>query len=184
MKFIDEEFGEVVVRRNALSRGLRFSVAPNGQLRVSAPKGISDRMILRALESSRHEIGAKLGISRESEMKKRQRVDKIEVLRSKAKQFLPVRLQELAELGGFAYQKVRLAHTSSRWGSCSGSGTISLNIALMNLPPILIDYVLIHELSHTRQMNHSADFWKEVEKYDRNYKRHRKMLKMYSPNVL
>ncbi|MDR2063462.1 MAG: M48 family metallopeptidase [Candidatus Nomurabacteria bacterium] len=183
MTFIDEEFGEVVVRKSALSRRFSFSVAPSGGLRISAPCGVSERSILRALNAARREINTKLGITSESEMKKRQRADKIELLQSKARRILPERLQELARLGDFKYEKVRFSHSSSRWGSCSGKGTISLNIALMQLPPVLIDYVLIHELAHTRQMNHSAVFWKEVERCDKNYKRHRKMLKLHSPHV-
>ncbi|MDR2336699.1 MAG: M48 family metallopeptidase [Candidatus Nomurabacteria bacterium] len=183
MTFVDDEFGEIVVRKNALSKAVRFSVGANGILRISAPKWVSDKSILRALDASRAEIGLRLGIAKESEMTKRKRADKIDLLRGKAKRFLPVRLRELAKLGGFTYEKVRFSHSSSRWGSCSNNGTISLNIALMKLPPALIDYVLIHELAHTRQMNHSADFWQEVEKYDRNYKKHRKMLKLHSPNV-
>jgi predicted metal-dependent hydrolase len=173
----------VVVRRSAVSRAVRFSVAPDGRLRISAPKWVSDRAILKALAKSRGEIAARLGVTKESEMKRRQKADKVEALRAKAKRILPARLKELAERGGFSYEKVRFSHSSSRWGSCSSNGTVSLNIALMKLPAVLIDYVLIHELAHTRQMNHSAAFWQEVEKYDKNYKRHRKLLKMYSPNV-
>jgi len=89
----------------------------------------------------------------------------------------------LADEFGFSYERVRFSHASSRWGSCSSGGTVSLNITLMRLPDRLIDYVLIHELAHTKHMNHSAEFWAEVEKHDPGYKRHRKALKMFSPFV-
>ena len=105
------------------------------------------------------------------------------ILRKQAKAYLPRRITFLAEKYDFEFTKLRLSHTRTRWGSCSSSGTISLNIALMNLPHNLIDYVIIHELCHTRQMNHSQLFWKEVEQYDPEYKKHVEEMKKYSPNI-
>lgn len=102
-------------------------------------------------------------------------------LKREAKAYLPRRLSYLADMYGFEYERERFGNQRGRWGSCSSSGTISLNVALMNLPHELIDYVLIHELAHTKQMNHSSLFWEIVENCMPNYKQHRKMLKTMSP---
>ena len=81
------------------------------------------------------------------------------VMRVEAVRVLPGRLVKLASLHGFQYAGVTVRATKTRWGSCSSKKQISLSVSLMLLPDHLIDYVLLHELCHTVEMNHSERFW-------------------------
>jgi len=83
-----------------------------------------------------------------------------EVCRKEAKEYLPARVQQLAIQFGFTYQKVFIKNLKSKWGSCSSNGNINLNLSLMQLPDNLIDYIILHELAHTREHNHGEGFWK------------------------
>jgi predicted metal-dependent hydrolase len=105
-------------------------------------------------------------------------------LRKEAKAYLPRRLQYLADQHGFSYDKVRFAHAKSRWGSCThrdGLVVISLNIMLMTLPNELIDYVLLHELTHIKNPNHSTAFWADLERVCPHAKEKRREIKRFSP---
>jgi predicted metal-dependent hydrolase len=84
--------------------------------------------------------------------------------RAQAKALLPTELERLATLHGFKYNSVKIRKTKTRWGSCSSKGNINLSLFLMQLPAHLIEYVLLHELCHTVQMNHSPAFWALLDK--------------------
>jgi len=88
----------------------------------------------------------------------------LQVMRREAKTYLPARTEELARLHGFQYKNVFVKHVKSRWGSCSSENNINLNLHLMRLPDRLIDYVILHELAHTREKNHGPGFWLLLEK--------------------
>lgn len=105
----------------------------------------------------------------------------LKALRAQAKAYLSRRLRALATTHDFHYTKLRFNTAGTRWGSCSSQRTINLNIWLMQLPFELIDYVLVHELCHTRHMNHSSEFWAEVEAILPNYRDLRRQLKQQQP---
>jgi len=225
---IDPDFGEITIRRSALSRNISIRVAPNGKLRASMPAYAGIGSLKRMINASRadiaklmtqqkthaplregmtigksHTLIVKNGPSLAARLTKSQlevtlpvtmsledpEVEAyltphlIKALRQEAKAYLPRRLEYLAQQHGFTYESARFSHASSRWGSCSSRGTISLNIALMKLPFELIDYVIYHELSHLKNMNHSTAFWSLVESLDPYYREHRRTLKTHNPSA-
>ncbi|HMQ96137.1 MAG TPA: SprT family zinc-dependent metalloprotease [Candidatus Saccharibacteria bacterium] len=226
--FIDEKLGEVVVHRNARSRGIRIKPSLTGQLVAIAPPLIPLSLIKLTVKKSRKDLekirinnqlplyahGQAIGKSHSLHVVSDDTVEEIaivtrdrtiicrippdlepsspkvqqaireyivKILRKEAKTYLTRRLAVLAGRHGYSYAKVRFPHAASRWGSCSSNGTISLNIALMKLSLEEIDYVLIHELCHTIEMNHSSRFWQLVEAADPHYRLHRKTIKNQTP---
>lgn len=83
----------------------------------------------------------------------------IRALKRRATDFLPLVLKELAERYELTFKRVKITGSRSRWGSCSAIKSINLSCYLMLLPPHLMDYVMLHELAHTREMNHGPHFW-------------------------
>lgn len=96
-----------------------------------------------------------------------------------AEAYLPDRCQQLADLTGLRPTKIQLRSYKARWGSCNARGEVQLNWLLIQAPPAVIDYVIIHELCHLQQMNHSANFWQLVEQFTTDYRAHRNWLKQH-----
>lgn len=101
-------------------------------------------------------------------------------LRHLASMELPFRVMELAALHCVSISRVSVRSQKSRWGSCSRRGTISLNWRLIQSPEWVRDYIILHELAHRRQMNHSQDFWREVRQLCPEYPRAEEWLKQQS----
>lgn len=104
-------------------------------------------------------------------------------LRKEAEKLLPARLAELAQRHGFVYKSVRIKKMTSRWGSCSSHGIITLNLYLVQLPWQLIDYVLLHELVHTRHLDHRPAFWRTFEAVYPEAKSARKQVNSHRPVI-
>lgn len=107
-----------------------------------------------------------------------------EALRRNAKIILPPRLYMLSMRHSLPYKSVKINSSSGRWGSCSARGNINLSYYLVLLPEHLIDYVLLHELSHTREMNHGVHFWELLDTLtDGKAQMLRKELKQYRTDL-
>jgi predicted metal-dependent hydrolase len=104
-------------------------------------------------------------------------------LQKQADDYLPERLKLLSASLNLPYRSLSIRQLKSRWGSCSNAHHITLNYFLMILPEELIDYVLVHELAHTKHLNHSKEFWQLVSLHVDNVSVVRKRLRQYQPSV-
>ena len=134
-------------------------VRPDGDLRVTIPRGGSKAEAIRFAD--RHLDWARRQRTRVLEARRPAEVDTD--LRAKAATELPPQLLALAALHGLSVTRVTIRNQRSRWGSCSARGHITLNFRLMLMPAEVREYILIHELMHLRQANHSRRFWRLVE---------------------
>ncbi len=101
----------------------------------------------------------------------------IKLLYTRAKRIIPQRVRLYAEIMNVTYGNITIRMQKSRWGSCSSKGNLNFNCLLVKAPEEIMDYVVVHELCHLKEMNHSPRFWAEVEKIIPDYKEKRKWLK-------
>ncbi|HKI74622.1 MAG TPA: SprT family zinc-dependent metalloprotease [Pseudomonadales bacterium] len=127
---------------------VRYRRRPGKQARVSC----SDSHTLTVFFDGRDESSARRALRR--------------WLAAKARVVLTKRVDRLCALTGLSYQKLQIRGQRSRWGSCSSNRTLSLNYKLMFLEPELVRYLIVHELSHLRVLNHSRRFWNVVAQYE------------------
>lgn len=104
-------------------------------------------------------------------------------LRREAQHFLPKRLTDIAAREGYDYNGISVKQLRGRWGSCDHTKHITLNLYLMQLPIECIDYVILHELAHTRALHHGPDFWQELEAHLPNARAMKASMKQYQPTV-
>ena len=103
--------------------------------------------------------------------------EELRTLANTAAEVLPERVRFFAQQMGVSYGRITIRSQRTRWGSCSPKGNLNFNCLLMLAPAEVQDYVVIHELCHRKEMNHSSQFWAEVEKVCPDYRVHRKWLK-------
>jgi len=154
-----ENVGIVRYIKNNRAKRIIISVKPEF-VRVTVPRR-------QTLKSAQQFVNQKIDwIKKHSENIKilNKKSKKLPIIEKKhARKILEKRLAELAQLHNFQYNRVSIRNQRTRWGSCSSKDNISLNMKLLHLPNQLIDYILLHELVHTRVKNHSKDFWNELE---------------------
>jgi len=107
----------------------------------------------------------------------------VRALRVQAEKLLPIRLSELAKQHGFSYRSSEVKQLKTRWGSCDQAKNITLNLFLLQLPWQLIDYVLLHELTHTEVLHHGPKFWQAMELIEPKTPELRKAIRAYQPTL-
>lgn len=157
-------------RKHHFSRKIRISLKSDGCVLVTLPK-------YTAYSEAHDFVMLKLDWIKKNIKKRDNKKENTEKIRKAAKDVLPKRLEELAREHGFKYGKLAIRNQRTKYGSCSFRNNINLNMNLVSLPQKYIDYVILHELCHTIEKNHSKRFWELLEKHCPNALKTRRELK-------
>lgn len=169
-------------------RTISLEIAPSGQVLLRAPKHMSEAEIQGFVEEKSSWLAKHLQ-KREEDMDSLQAEGRftegeIERLIKLAKQVIPEKVAYYARLMEVTYGRITIRKQKTRWGSCSLEGNLNFNGLLMMVPPEVLDYVVVHELCHRLEMNHSSRFWSQVENVIPNYRKPRKWLKEYGSRLM
>jgi predicted metal-dependent hydrolase len=176
--------GPVLFERSRRARRVSISVKAFKGIRVAVPLRTSFEEAREFVRLKKPWIKRHLKTIRHHETESRALAElSASIDSTKAKKQLTDRLNRLAKEHGFTFNKIHIRRQKTRWGSCSQNGNISLNIKLMLLPEDLVDYVILHELVHTRIHNHSRSFWEELDRYVVESKAKASRLKKYDLGV-
>ena len=154
-----------------------LQLAPDGSLTVRAPLRMPDAEIRNFVESRRGWIEAHRAKLTAQPSQPQLSLEELHTLADRALKVIPARAAHFAPLVGVTYGRITIRNQRSLWGSCSSKGNLNFNCLLMLCPPEVIDYVVVHELCHRKEMNHSPKFWAEVERIMPDYKQRQKWLK-------
>ena len=163
---------------------IAIQITAAGEVVVRCPRKMSSREAARYVESKRDWIAQHLARFQARPVVRPFTEEELKALANKAKQYIPTRVKHFAPLVGVTYGRITIRRQKTRWGSCSGKGNLNFNCLLMLLPKDVVDYVVVHELCHRKQMNHSAKFWAEVARILPNHEKLQKQLKELGPPLV
>lgn len=147
---------------------------------VRAPKAVPDSVIQSFVAKKSNWIEKtleKMRADKAAAEGQQLSIEEVRRLKARARDILQKRLSFFAPMVGVQYGRVAIRSQRTRWGSCSGKGNLNFNCLLILCPPEVMDYVVVHELCHLKELNHSPAFWREVERVFPDYKRARRWLK-------
>jgi predicted metal-dependent hydrolase len=162
------------LKKNSKQKNIRFIVHQDGSLIVTAPKTCRASFIEKEI------IKNSDWIVRQTDYKKQNiTVEKcvVNYMKKALKPIIEAKLLQFNSYYNFKYNRISIRYQKTRWGSCSSEGNLSFNCKLMCVSDELRDYVVVHELCHLKEMNHSKQFWQLIEKTIPDYKKNRKELK-------
>jgi len=155
---------------------IAIEIKPDGQVVVRCPKRMRIEEARRFAESKADWIQKHLAKRLPQDVAK-YTPKEIEQLREQARKLVTERVRYYAPIIGVTYGHIAIRTQHTRWGSCSSKGNLNFNCLLALVPPEVLDYVVVHELCHRKELNHSERFWKEVERILPDYKTRKKWLK-------
>ena len=168
-----------IIRSNR--RSLSITIDPDANLIVRAPRRMSDKTIAAFVASKRYWIEKHMEKVRNRAAKREEVPEFTEeerkALTKKARKMILEKVAYYAPIVGVTYGRIAIRKQRTVWGSCSAKGNLNFNYLLAMMPDEVVDYVVVHELCHRKEMNHSPRFWAEVEKVIPNHKALRKWLK-------
>ena len=163
--------GPILFRKSRRAKRVIISIRTSKGARVAVPARVSFQKALEFVYLKKEWVQRNLAKIKQNENQQKVSMDAfLTIDKVDVKKRLADKLYYLARKYGFTYNKASSREQKTRWGSCSSRNNISLNIRLILLPEELIDYVILHELVHTRIHNHSKKFWAELEEYVENAK--------------
>ena len=151
------------VKRSA-RRTIGLEITPQCEIIVRAPKKMSDKVIAEFVEKYRGWIDKKLPVAEKRAEKNRGISDREEELRQAARKTIPPLVEKYSEIMGLNPTSVKITSAEKRFGSCSGKNGLCFSWRLMAYPTAAVEYVVVHELAHLREMNHSPRFYAVVER--------------------
>jgi len=166
--------GTVLLEKSNRAKHINISIKPTAKIRVAVPIGVSFKTAEIFVYSKTNWIRKHL--SKKSKIRNKLKEVNMEYARIQLKN----RIDQLSKKYDFKYNKLFIKKQKTRWGSCSEKDNINLNAKLINLPKELMDYVILHELVHTKVKNHSNKFWLTLDTYINNSKKYANELKKYS----
>ncbi|MBQ3193284.1 MAG: M48 family metallopeptidase [Oscillospiraceae bacterium] len=154
-----------------------IQILPSGEILVRCPNRMPNREIQAFVDSKRRWIEGHLAVLQARPALQKLTTEQLHALADQALEIIPPRTAHFAAQMGLTYGRITIRNQHTRWGSCSAKGNLNFNCLLMLCPPEVLDYVIVHELCHRRQLNHSPAFWAEVEQIMPDYRLHRAWLK-------
>jgi len=176
--------GQILFEPSTRAKRVIISIKAYQGVRVAVPDRVSLRSALEFANLKKpwiqkHLLRIKRIESQRQALDSSEMVDKV-----RAKKKLTNRIKQLALQHGFTYNRLTIRNQKTRWGSCSNKKNINLNVKLVLLPDDLSDYVILHELVHTKVQNHGKKFWAELDKHVRGGKVMAKRLRKYGVGLL
>ena len=163
-----------IIRSDRKTIGIQ--IMPDGSVTVRCPKRMRSDAIKRFVDSKSDWIEKHLA-GRDLATPEKLTEQEVKLLREKTRKLVTERAKHYAAIIGVQYNQITIRTQRTRWGSCSSKGNLNFNCLLGLTPPEVLDYVVVHELCHLIEMNHSKQFWDAVERTLPDFKVHGKWLK-------